>query len=104
MRNIIYILLLIICCITSCSKKHFGYVYDIKTKKPIENVVVYDSYHNKKIRTNKDGKFIVKEPEIIDLIFHKEGYNKVTIPSFSVQSGEFMSRNFVGDTIYLIPN
>ncbi|MDP2542141.1 hypothetical protein CSC81_13025 [Tenacibaculum discolor] len=90
--------------IQSCNTNYSGYIYDIDTKKPIKGVKVCSLQDDKLTQTDEKGFFTLKEETLIgnDIILKKDNYRIDTLPVYSTHNGEFISRNFTGDTIYLI--
>lgn len=97
--------LIVICFIlVSCNSKTYnGYVYDQKTKLPIENVEVNDFLNEKSTKTNNKGYFNLNHDGKISgkLLFKKKGYTSDTLETVSIQNGEKQSEKFKGDTIFL---
>lgn len=85
------------------SKAYNGFVYDQKSKKPIENVEVNDFLNQKSTKTDAKGYFNLEHEGKVSgkLIFKKQGYVSDTLPTISIQSGEKQVEKFKGDTIYL---
>lgn len=102
-RILPFILFLITIAVGCTSKAYNGYVYDHKTKSPIENVEVADYLNNTVTKTNAKGYFNLKHENKIasKLVFKKEGYASDTIDAIDIQNGEKMTEKFKGDTIYL---
>jgi len=99
------------CIITGCSRKqnfYHGYVYDLQTKKPLENVDVKENLVKDPLtgRTDKTGYFKIENTtgSIADLIFSGKDYKQDTLPTVWSQHGERLEYSFVNknpDTIYL---
>jgi len=85
------------------SKTYNGYVYDQKSKLPIENVEVNDFLSNKSTKTDNKGYFNLKHEGKISgqLLFKKPGYVSDTLETIRIQSGEKQIEQFKGDTIFM---
>lgn len=104
MNRILPLLLLIMTLAAGCASKAYnGYVYDYKTKLPLENVEVADYLNNANTKTDAKGYFNLKHESKIasKLVFKKQGYASDTIDAIDIQNGEKMTEKFKGDTIYL---
>jgi hypothetical protein len=78
MKN--FIVLIVLLGNYSCSK-NYGYIYDPKTKLPIQNVKVQDLKNlNNKTITDKEGKFLFSECG--NLIISKIGYKTDTLEKY----------------------
>lgn len=102
MKRITYLFVFLL--INSCTPSvYYGYVYDYDKKIPLEGVSIYDKHNKKLSKTDKRGYFELPQTKNSSsiLIFEKERYKNDTIPSISIQSGEFMKERFKGERIYL---
>ena len=88
----------------SCSKNgYYGYVYDIDTKKPVENVFVNDYLNKNTTITNAEGYFNLRKTGDFSsiIIFTKDNYQIDTIKSIEIANGEKQIQQFRGETIFL---
>ncbi|WP_407269270.1 hypothetical protein [Tenacibaculum maritimum] len=92
---------MLIISLTSCEMTYHSYIYDIDKKTPIENVKIYD-FDSLITKTDKNGHFKLNKIKGRGLTFKKKDYKTVTMPTISIQNGEFVEKSFIGDTIFLI--
>ena len=101
MKKVLFLIVTTI--LVSCETIYHSYVYDIDKKTPITNVKIYD-LDSLVTETDKNGYFKLSKIKGSKLTFKKENYRVVIIPTISTQSGEFIEKSFIGDTIFLIHN
>ncbi|WPO83655.1 carboxypeptidase-like regulatory domain-containing protein [Chryseobacterium sp. JJR-5R] len=93
-----------------CSQQNFyhGFVYDQDTKKPLNRVLVKESFNSDSLSdyTDINGYFKIenKKESVADLIFSFDGYKKDTAVTVWSQHGEKLKYRFLNkkpDTIFL---
>lgn len=98
-----YILFLLFLSLSCGKNNYYGYIYDIDTKKPIEDVLVNDYLNKNKVSSNIDGYFKLKKSGDFSsvIIFSKNDYQIDTIKSIVIANGERQIERFKGEIIYL---
>ncbi|MFC3161065.1 hypothetical protein SAMN05443633_101140 [Chryseobacterium arachidis] len=93
------ILIVLAANLISCSEK-YGYIYDAKTKRPLEGVFVSDTKDiSKKYVTKSDGMFSFSECN--DLMIEKKGYKTDTLEKYGCKPN---GKCFDGHIFYMEKN
>lgn len=102
MKKIIFFIITFI--FLGCKEKRYGYLYDMASGLPIENVKVIDVKNSITIETDKNGYFEITYVNVYpdELIFEKKNYEIDTIPAHGCSNaGETSNSCFTGQRIYL---
>lgn len=102
MKKIFLVLLSIV--VLGCKEKGFGYLYDLDSGLPIENVMIIDVKNSINVKTDKSGYFEIIYEKVYpdELIFEKLNYETETIPAHGCSNaGETSNSCFRGQRIYL---